>query len=422
MLNQPLPSNVNIENAVIAGLILDVEVKIKALEISEDCFYTDLNKHIFNAIKVLVTKEKTIDVLTVSDMLKNTFSNALEIISQICSNYYQGNFETYFDKLQEYHERRTYIKSAVKVVEIAHSEHYDNRLDLKNDIMSKFDIDVDVKGQENFESRVIADEVIQEIENRILEKHDGKLNFGFSDIDKITAGFHKGEMTIIGARPGVGKTSFTIQLLINLALRRNKCVLFSREMTKSAIGSRFISNISKIDGQKLRFAKSLTDTDKDELVKAHSIFASMPIMINDEAINVEEMRSFCRKLKNKGELDVIAVDYLGLCRTLQKTQSREREIAVMSWQFKLMAMEFNVPVIVLSQLNRLITQSADREPVLSDLRDSGSIEQDGDNILFLHPTDDETIVKLIIAKQRNGPTGTIRLKHYKNTFRYYSIY
>jgi replicative DNA helicase len=280
--------------------------------------------------------------------------------------------------------------------------------------------------ESRFDMANIVFEMSATLQMRWTNKEPEKLYTGFGDLDYHTAGLHPGEMTIIAARPGVGKSAFAVQLSRNMSKHDNHIVIFSREMSRGQIAERLLANMSNVDGHKLRFAKELTGEDKDIIGHTTGEMMELPIVINDEAATVQEIRSFCRGLKNRGRLDVAIVDYLQMCRTLAKTQTREREVADMSWALKTMARELDIPVVVLAQLNRESVKDK-RQPGLSDLRDSGAIEQDADNVIFLHvpaDTDEkaETFeIKVIIAKQRNGATGSLFLNYTRKLFKFGSV-
>jgi replicative DNA helicase len=264
------------------------------------------------------------------------------------------------------------------------------------------------------------------MEQEYRSKEDSKYLTGFHDMDKLTAGLHPEELTIIAARPGVGKTAFALNLISNMAAKGIKSVFISREMSQIQLTKRLIANITPIDGNKLRICKLLTDEDWAKIGDAAGEIGDWDLIINDELATVQEIRTYCRELKNKGKLDMLVVDYLQLCRSSGKHESRRQEIEEISRQFKEMSMEFEVPVIVLSQLSRDNAKNG-RVPELHDLRESGSIEQDADNVIFLHvpkdtdQTQDIFDLQVIIGKQRNGPTGYIFLKYFKKTFKLCNI-
>ncbi len=196
-------------------------------------------------------------------------------------------------------------------------------------------------------------------------------------------------------------------------------------MSTLQIVKRILSNYSGVDGQKLRFCKSLNDEDWKEIIYASDQISQLPIEINDTLSNIQEIRTYCRELRNRNKLDILFVDYMGLLKTLKRCESRRAEIEDISRQCKELSLEFDIPVVVLAQLNRE-NERDKREPRLYDVRESGAIEQDADNVIFLHvPKDtDESAnsfnIKVIISKQRNGPTGYIYLRYFRKTFRFYS--
>lgn len=434
MLTQPLPHDIEIEKALLGCLIIDERLQNNILKLSDKHFYDKRNQIVYNVLKYLVDKNKTIDLLTVSELANKRIENSLELIASMTDYCRVESYKGYFDKLDEYRVRRCIINGANEAIEAAYGKAFENTTELRNEALSKLEIDID-QNNTDYGMCSITLNVMDNIQQRFDRVEDERLYTGFADLDKLTAGLHKKEMTIIAAPPATGKTTFLVQLLINLSKHKNNCVMFSREMSKEQLGERVLANLASIDGQKIRFAKTLKLQDFAALRNASSKMINLPITINDDAISVEDMHLFCRELKNRGKLDVIAIDYVGLVKTLQKTQSREREIAEISWRAKMMAMDLDVPVVLLSQLNRDGRKSAGegnrvcREPVMSDLKDSSSLEQDASNILFLWmpQKDDEAEkddgnvedVKLIIAKQRNGPSGFVWLKWYKNTFKFH---
>jgi replicative DNA helicase len=396
---------------------------IKLFEID---FMGELNRQIYKIIRKLYDNKSVVDEFTVSDALK--IDNSFVIIAGL-SSYVSSpeNMEYYIGILRTYTMRREAIKAAAKIKELAESERYESAIELKSDAMQLLDIPVysNMKTDNSLGSIVIK--AMNDIEKKYNEKKEDKLFTGFYDLDKITAGLHSEELTIIAARPGVGKTAYAIQLMLSMAKKECKCLFVSREMSQLQIAKRIISNIALVDGQKLRFCKSLTDADWVKLLGALPEIDRLPIELNDKLATIQEIRAYCRELKNKDNIDLLIVDYLQLCRSLKKTESRRQEIEDISRQLKEISLEFSIPVIALSQLSRE-SEKAAREPVLSDLRESGSLEQDADNVIFLHvPKDtdekqDNFDIKVIVSKQRNGPTGYIWLKYYRRTFQICNIY
>jgi replicative DNA helicase len=417
-----LPNNQDIEKSVLGCLFmgkLDYVIKLSELD-----FMSELNRLIYKTIRALYDSKSPIDEFTVSDALK--LDNALETIASL-SNYVSSpeNMEHYIGILKTYTMRREVIKGSAKVKELAESERFESAIELKSDVLQIFDIAVYENNKADNSLRNVIVAVFDDIQKKYDEKREDRLFTGFYDLDKITAGLHSEELTIIAARPGVGKTAFAIQLMLNVAKKECKCLFVSREMSQIQIGKRILSNLALVDGQKLRFCKSLIDADWAKLSGVITEIGRLPIELNDKLATIQEIRAYCRELKNKDSIDLLIVDYLQLCRSLKKTESRRQEIEDISRQLKEISLEFAMPVIALSQLSRESVKSA--EPELNHLRESGSLEQDADNVIFLHvpketdETQDRFDIKVIIAKQRNGPTGYIYLRYYRKTFKLESI-
>ncbi len=416
--------NIEIERSVLACLISGKNEQI--VKLNENDFCDSTNILIFKVVKYLLDNNKHIDVITVSDLLSKRKGNSLEIINGIVGSLASPENITHYIKiLKDYTIRREFNKIALEIIEKCKDINIDS-IEFKNDILQKFNIDVYGRTKSNYGVKDIILSLYETIEKRKNDKDFKRLYTGFYKYDKLTVGLHPGEMTIIAGIPGTGKTAMTIQLFINMAKNKNKCILFSREMSKEQLTERILSNISGIDSQLMRTAKNLTEKDWIELNKASNEIFNLPITINDEAFDTQQIRAACRELKNKNELGIVAIDYLQRCKTTKKTATREREVAEMSWDFKQLACEFKIPVIVLSQFSRE-SQKQKREPVMSDLRDSGAIEQDADNIVFLHvPEDTDTTqnifdIKVILSKQRNGPTGFFHLRYCRKTFRFWNV-
>jgi replicative DNA helicase len=379
---------------------------------------------LYKILKDCYVKSKSFNLAEAYDKNPDISMYAAEIVRDIATT---ANFKHNISLVKQSTYRRQ-VNTACKVIQqLVERGEYEDVTGMRNDILSKIDVPVYDPGKHRIAIQDIVMDALEEIDRRYRTKSQEKLYYGLYDIDKLTGGMHKQELTVLAARTGIGKTAFVVQVMLNLAQRGNACVLFSREMSSGQIAERLLSNMSSIDSQRIRFAKGLTEKEFSIIsASASEIYDNMPIVINDYSVNTQEIRSFCREMKAKGKLDVIFVDYLQLCRTLKKTQTREREVAEMSWEFKMIAKEFDVPVMLLSQLNRA-SAIDNREPVLADLRDSGSIEQDADNVIFLHVPKDtdmtrpEFDIKVIIAKQRQGPVGSVSLRYQRNTYKFNNL-
>lgn len=422
MYTEPLPYSTEIEKSVLGCILFDKKDMIARLD--EKDFYNGLCQAVFKAMKSLYERNETVDIVTVSDALSDKLGNAYEYVSGIVlvpSN--PQNFEYYLSQLKNYTTRREIIKAAYEAIKAAHESSLDAH-DLKASVQQLMDVKTYETGGGNHTISSLMTRTMEDIENKFNAKDEEKLFTGFYDLDKITAGLHPEELTIIAARPGVGKTAFSLQILINLAHKRNSCLFVSREMSDIQLAKRLLSNIAVIDGHKLRFCKALTDSDWAKMGPAVEYISALPVEINDFS-TVQEIRAYCRELKNKGNLDVLIVDYIGLVHTMKKCETRKLELGDISRQFKEISMEFRIPVVVLCQLNREVTKQ--NEPDLHNLSESGNIEQDADNVIFLHvpkdadETQDNFDIKIMLSKQRNGPTGHIWLKYYKKTFKFVNV-
>ena len=241
---------------------------------------------------------------------------------------------------------------------------------------------------------------------------------GFNELDHMTAGFKEGEVIIVAARPSMGKTAFLVNLVVHALLREKKKVaFFSVEMSKEQMALRMLSLICRIPLSHLRVGK-LSDKSWSVLITKASELSESKLFMDDTApISPVEIRSKCRKLKAKGNLDMVVVDYLQLMSLNKRVENREREVSEISRQLKALSKELKVPVIALAQLNRSVESRTDQRPLLSDLRESGSIEQDADVIMMLYrdeyynkDSDQKGVTELIVNKQRNGPVGTVKLR------------
>lgn len=417
-----VPNNTDIEKSVLGCLVLGKQDYV--IKLSELDFYNQMNLLIFKAIKHLFEQKKEIDVITLSDELKPQLDNSLDIVSELESFVTTTeNISHYISVLKEYTLRREIVKSADKAKDIALNKTYDNPIEMKSDVLQLFDIEIYNKKKTDSSLYAVIMRVMQDIEDKYNAKAEDRLFTGFYDLDRLTAGLHPEELTIIAARPGVGKTAFALQMMIQMAKKGIQCLFVSREMSEMQLAKRILANIATIDGQKLRLCKSLTDSDWEKIgIAVANEICQLPIELNDRLSNIQEIRAYCRELKISGKLGLLLVDYLQLCKSLKKVDNRTQEVADISRQLKEISLEFGIPVIALSQLTRDNVRSG-REPELYDLKESGALEQDADNVIFLHVPDgtDETQesfeIKVIVGKQRNGATGYIFLKYYRRTFK-----
>jgi replicative DNA helicase len=420
---KPLPHNLDVEKYIIGCLLIDKQEEVYLIK--ETDFHNLNLQTIFKIINWMHDTKKPIDSISVSDYAKKKIPNALDMIIECTESVTTTTlFNTHLQKLKLYAARRDLVQKARQLENIAYDSEHELSIDLKNDALEQL-ANITVQEIKNDKCQLgdILAECICEIEEDYNRKDEMKLFTGFEKFDRITAGFHRQEMTIIAARPGIGKTAFATQLMLNLAKKGNYCLLISREMSKVQICKRLMANVSQLDGNKLRVCKSLNDNDWKEIAKAQAYLSGLSeyIAINDELSTIQQIRTHCRLLRNKEKLDILFVDYLGLLKSAKKCESRRVEIEEISRQLKEMSLEFKIPIVSLHQLNR---DSANAEPEIHHLRESGAIEQDSDNVFLLHSADEDksnpkSTITVIIGKQRNGPTGKIHLQYYKNSFKFY---
>ncbi len=418
------PHSADAEKSVLGSIILDKEALYEVLEIlkAED-FYSDMHREIYQAIIALYRKNEPVDMLTVSEELKKR--NTLEMVggrsyiamlsSMVPST---SNAAQYAGIVGEKAVLRRLINVSSEIMEQAYREKTEPETVLDHAEQAIFEIALS-RQKKDFE---LLKEVLYTNLNRIDEvsKLDGGLTgitSGFSELDKKTSGLQKSDLIIIAARPSMGKTAFALNVATQAALKGKAGVLvFSLEMSKEQLGQRLLAMEARVDMQKLKTGK-LEHSDWDQISSAIDKLSSANIYIDDTpGISILEMKNKSRRLKAEKGLDLIIIDYLQLMSLGDRVESRQQEITALSRYLKQLAREMECPVIVLSQLSRAPEQRSDHRPVLSDLRESGSIEQDADIVMFLYrdeyynqETDKPNICEVNIAKQRSGPTGMFEI-------------
>jgi len=378
-------------------------------------------KTILQACRKLYESGHEVDIVTVGSELMNK-SGYGTIISQVSSEYFKGlKFDTYIEMLKADTAKRKiyqglyYIQDQLKL---------DNPADIKSNIMDYFS-SIPLPGQKQDDNiKTIMLKTNQYLEYKYKHRNDTSNHTGISDLDKHTGGLHKGEVTIIAARPSVGKTALAVQIAVQVAQKGKTVQIFSREMSQIQLGVRLIANQGKVDGQRMRTGH-IREEDWKKIVGTQAQLSNLPLYINDESSTMPDIRAVCAQKKHKG-LDLVIIDYMQLIEPHKKSDTREREVAEISRAIKKMSLELDIPIIALSQLNR---STANKRPTLDTLRESGAIEQDADNVIMLHKPDEKDVpdedlslyrtlksagrdyVEVIIAKQRNGPTGMFAMNY-----------
>ena len=429
-----LPHNVDAEKSALGSMFLSKYALQKAIEsLSKELFYLEANGIIFDAIKKLREKMISIDMTTVTEELENQKQlkkiGVIEYLTEIV-NFVPtaANIDEYIRIIEEKAILRRLIEEATEIV----SSGYDQKEDISEvlDNAEKKILNV-VKTKKGTEFRSIQDVLLKtQSDLETLSKQKNEITgipTGFYDLDKVTSGLHDNELIIIAARPAMGKTAFALNIATNIAMNTDKTVaLFNMEMSGEQLAMRMISSVGQIDGPRLRSGK-LEHNDWKKFNEAMSRLAETKLFIDDTAgMTISEIKAKCRRLYNsEGGLGIVIIDYLQLISgSARYAGNRQQEVSEISRSLKTLAMELNIPVIALAQLSRTVEGREDKRPLLSDLRESGSIEQDADIVAFLYREDyytkqisiDENTSKseFIIAKNRSGPTTTIDLIFKRN--------
>lgn len=428
MATRKMPQNIDAEMSVLGCSFLDKYALEKIIEnVDASMFYSEQNRKVFLALQELYKTRTPIDITTVKNELdkqKNLSAvGGIEYISEIVDSVATiANLDYYIKIVKEKALRRKLIDTATEIISDTYEE--DGNLTTLLDSAEKNILNV-IKARQTSEFRPISD-VLRTAQEQleIMSKNKSAITglpTGFYDLDKTTAGLHEGELIIIAARPGMGKTAFALNLATNAAFQTDKAVaIFNLEMSAEQLVNRMISSVGQIEGEKLRTGM-MGSNDWKKYNEAMSQLADTNIYIEDNAgITAPEIKAKCRRLANSDQgLGLVVIDYLQLVTTGGRTESRQVEVSDISRSFKTLAMELKVPVIALAQLSRNAERSETKQPRLADLRESGSIEQDADMVLFINRADyyeaksDNKVnivpAELIIAKHRKGSTGLINL-------------
>ena len=419
------PHDVEAEQAVLGSMLTDKDAVISAIEVlKEDDFYRTDNKSIYEAIMNLYNRAEPIDIITVKAELESLGKfeqvGGLEYLASLPDKVpTTANAMKYIKIVEEKSTLRNLIKTANEIIELG----YDPTEDV-SDIMEGAEKKIFNIMQNNDKKSyspikdILVDSFTQleELYNR--KQHITGVPSGFTELDYKTAGFHGSDLVLIAARPAMGKSAFALNIATNAAVRGNvPVVIFSLEMSKEQMVNRILCSEAMVDSNKVRTGK-LEEDDWTKLAGSIGPLSDAEIYIDDTpGISVMEIRAKCRKLKLEKNIGMVVIDYLQLVQgSNRRNGSREQEISEISRSLKILAKELNVPVIALSQLSRAVEQRPDHRPMLSDLRESGAIEQDADIVMFLYRDDyynpdseKKDIAEVIIAKHRGGSLGTVDL-------------
>lgn len=418
------PYDEQAEASVLGAMLLDKSAITTAVEIihAED-FYYDSHKAIFEGILRLYNKNEPADMITLSDFLKK--SGQLEAVGGYT---YLGrltsgagavsNTEAYANIIKEKSTLRALIRAGNEIVEDSYNDEDDVGSIIEKAEKTIFDIT-----QDNQRGGLTSMEAVMVDTFGVMQQRSENkggltgLTTGFIDLDRKTSGMQKADLVLLAARPSMGKTALMVNIATNAALKANATVaMFSLEMSRNQLSQRILSSLSHVDLMKI-ISGDLATEEWTKVIETMTYLNEMAIYIDDTAaITPLEVKAKCRRLKAEKGLDLVVIDYLQLMEVGGRAESRQQEISAISRQLKGIAKELDVPVIALSQLSRAPEMRADHRPILSDLRESGAIEQDADIVMFLYrdeyynpDTEKQGLGELIIAKHRNGPTGTVEL-------------
>ena len=420
-----LPNSTEAEISVLGAMLQDSSAVLRAAEqLVPDDFYHPEHKEIFQVMADMNRQHMPIDLVTLQAELsrRGTLEGIggtrylLKILSDVPT---AANVRAYIEIVQEKSTLRKMIAACRTITKDCYSQDKEVQDILTNAEKSIFDIVMNRQGGEELKplSEVLVNtySIIEE-----LARQRGQIAgvpTGFIDLDSMLTGLHPGELIIIGARPAMGKTSFAMNIAEHAALCNKTTAVFTLEMPREQIAMRLLCSDARVDMQRVRKG-TLEDSDWLRLAQSLAPLSAAPMYIDDtSALSPTQLRSRCRRLMmDRGGLDLVVVDYLGLMRSDGKAESRQLEVSEISRRLKAIALELKIPIIACAQLSRANKDRVDKRPMLSDLRDSGSIEQDADVVMFLHreeyynkETEDKNIGEVIISKQRSGPLGTVKL-------------
>lgn len=434
-LNIMPPHNVDAERALLGSILIEGSSIIKVIDmVSPQDFYRKEHQKIFEAMLRLFEKGNPIDAITVYDELqmlqdKKEEPIGMDYLIYLIDNVVISAHVTEYAKIvRDKAILRRLIETSTKIIEKCYSYEGQDIEELIDEAERMiFNISERYIKEDFTHTSTIVKQLISLLES-LSQKRDKITGVptGYHELDNLTAGLHPSDLIIIAARPGMGKTAFALNIAANAAIHEKKTVaIFSLEMSKEQIALRLISQVGGVEYQKLRTGNLIKD-DWRKIIDAAEILSEAQIFIDDTpGISVTETRAKARRLKSEHGVDLIIIDYLQLMKGRGRTENRQQEISEISRSLKSLAKELNVPVIAVSQLSRAVEARQDKRPQLSDLRESGAIEQDADLVIFIYREEvykklpsNAGIAEIIVGKQRNGPTGTVKLKFKREILRF----
>ncbi|CAH1230327.1 replicative DNA helicase [Paenibacillus sp. 2RAB27] len=424
------PQNIEAEQAVLGAILINADALITAMErITSDDFYRGAHQRIFEAIVELAEDQEPVDLITLTALLQNKQQleeiGGVTYLSELANAVpTAANIDYYAAIVEEKSMLRRLIRTATQIVTNGYANE-DNVGAMLSEAEAKI---LEISQRRSSSGFVVIRDVLMEVFEKVENLYSNKggstgIPSGFIDLDKMTSGFQRSDLVILAARPSVGKTAFALNVAQNVGVRAKETVaIFSLEMGAAQLVQRMICAEANVDANRMRTGY-LEGDDWEKLTMAIGALSEANIYIDDTpTITVADIRAKCRRLQQEKGLGMILIDYLQLIagRGGKGGDNRQQEVSEISRTLKQIARELNVPVIALSQLSRGVEQRQDKRPMMSDLRESGSIEQDADIVAFLYRDDyydkeseKKNIIEIIIAKQRNGPVGTVELAFLK---------
>jgi replicative DNA helicase len=430
------PQNLEAEMAVLGSVLLDEDAISVAIEsLDKDFFYKDTHRKIFAAISSLYNNNKAVDLITLTEELKNSaileeIGGVSYLTALVNSVPTAANINHYVSIVKEKSILRTLINNATKIVSLCYES--EGNIDEVVDSAEKFIFDVSSRKQQSsyIQLKEIVKDSIETIDKLYQKKaHVTGVPTGYVDFDIKTAGLQSSDLIVIAGRPSMGKSAFAIGIAEYVGvIEKTPVALFSLEMSKEQLVQRMLCSHARVDAHKVRTGY-LATSDWPRLTAAAGKLSEAPIFIDDSpAISVMELRAKARRLKAHQDIKLIILDYLQLMRGSPNIENRQQEISEISRSIKALARELNIPILAISQLSRAVEARTDHRPQLSDLRESGAIEQDADVVVLLlreeyyNPTpENQGLAEVIIAKQRNGPVGSMNLTFIKEYTRFENI-
>ncbi len=432
------PNNSEAEQALLASMLLDREVLIKVTDLLKpECFYQKAHTIIFKAMFEIYESGSALDLVILSDHLRSK-----NLIEEVGGSSYlvvmansvpsSANFESYLKIVYEKYLLRTLINSGNHIARLGYDESEDADMLVEKAEKLIFGITQNRMAQDFVSLKSLVRNVFDNIEKLYRRKSlVTGVSTGFYDMDAMTAGFQPSDLVILAARPSMGKTAFVLNLATNMAMGVGAGVgIFSLEMSKEQLVHRMMCTEARVSSHKARTGQ-IDGSDWSKFATAAGKLNETPIFIDDTpGLTFSELRSKARKLYAEHRVAVIIIDYMQLMQgRASKDANRQQEISEISRSLKGLARELSVPVIALSQLSRAVEQRPDKRPMLSDLRESGAIEQDADVVMFIYRDEYYTkeeckepgVAEIIIAKQRNGPTGTVKLRFFRDDMRFANL-